>query len=606
MLRPLADLDPAPRNARRPRWRALGHVLAFAIGWPAFTVWFAPRQLTVSTLFNGIPPAIVRLGMAWSTVVMWRELAAGVAALSALSLGAALLSGGLRPTGAGRVRQLAAGGLEAVVTGLALLCGIAAELPAALRHPALAPLWSWPVSRVLLALAVLTAAAALALAGRSLVLLARRLAVAALLAGIGLGAARGLPDGGRERAGRGARIVLGLDSISADGAIEPLRALTAANGGTWYEQATSPGLLTNSVWTAIVTSRMPSETGVFFTFQTPDWTRLPPSLPVRAKTAGLHTCSFFSDQLTMQLGADLPFDENHSGPRGWLQVGTAAVKDTSWFLPLVLAHLPPLPGAATQANQGGTYSFSLERELADVLTCNAGGGETLVLAHLDYLHQARYPGMSELTGAERARVRATPVEALVDESIHWQYPVRTGEPLGVYRWKLEHLQQALGEAIARTGVLAGRGNALVVFSDHGPRTGLTPQNFGEARYWHVPLATFGLRAGDPAQPISVVDLARLVALPEAGRPDPAPPVVEYTAVTAAEWAELAYGTELLLDGRAALSGRILGQVGARLSRFDPHAPAPRYVAVPSAPVVEAPIDPRARIPFAKQVSRAAP
>ncbi len=358
----------------------------------------------------------------------------------------------------------------------------------------------------------------------------------------------------------------------------------------------TPGLFTNAVWTSIVTARPVHETGVFFTFQNPEWSRLPRSLPVRAKEAGLRTCAFFSDQFTMQLGADLPFDENHSGPRGWLQAATSSLKDASWFLPIALAHLPPLPGAATPANQGGTFSYSLRRELSEVLSCGAGRpGGTLVLAHLDYLHQARYPGLTDLDPERRARVLAAPVSALVDESIHWQYPEHAEEPVGVYAWKLEHLQRVLREAVEGTGVLdPALGNQLVVLSDHGPRTGLTPENFGERRFWNVPLVTFGVAPRDPGHPISLLDVPALLGFSDPERRGPAPAVVEYTIVSAEEMKEMVHATRIQPSGRADLDPAILQRAGARLKRFDPFAATPRYAAAPVLPPDQPAAEPATR------------
>jgi hypothetical protein len=570
-----------------------GHALAFGVAWPAFAYWFGPRVLTTSAMLRGVNDSAVRLGMLWSLLLMWREVLAAALVLTAVSLAAAHLAGGLRRTTAGRRRQVGAGLLEGALTAAALLAGLSRELPAALHHPALAWAEGWSVSRAWWTLVALTAAAAVAVAlpRRSWLAAARRLAATAALAALGYASARWLPDGASARAGAHARIVLGLDSIAQDEPIEPLRALAAEAGGTWYEQAITPGLLTNAVWTSIVTARPIRETGVFFTFQNPEWSRLPRSLPVRARAAGLHTCAFYSDQFTMQLGADLPFDEDHSGPRGWLQAATSSLKDASWFLPIVLAHLPALPGAATPANQGGTFTYSLRRELLEVLTCGAGrpAPGALVLAHLDYLHQARYPGMSELDAGQRAAVLAAPVRAIIDESIHWQYPEHAGEPLGVYAWKLQRLQQVVRQAVEATGVLdPARQDQLVILSDHGPRVGLTPENFGERRYWNVPLVTFGVPARDPSRPISLLDVGALVGFPDPER-GAAAPVIEYTIVTPEEMKELVHATRILPSGRAELSPAILQQAGARLKRFDPFAAPPRYAAAPVLPL-EAPAD----------------
>jgi hypothetical protein len=354
----------------------------------------------------------------------------------------------------------------------------------------------------------------------------------------------------------------------------------------------SPGLITNAVWWSIVTGAPPHSTGVFFIFQNPAPERLPPNLVYRAKTLGLHTCAHFSDQLTMQVGALLPFDEDHSGPRGWLQVTTAALKDAGWLLPVILPHLPRLPGAFTPQNQAHTYAFSLRRELSEILTCGGTPRGSLTLAHVDYLHQARYPGFSELTAPERARVWSAPVAALVDRSIDWQYPMTEGEPLRVYAWKLSALQATLRTAIASTGVLEpGLHSRLVFLSDHGPRIGLTTKNFGDERYHGVILATFGIEPRDPDEAISLLDVGTLLGLGSPGALA-ADPAVEYVEALPSDSREMAQGSRPLLDGRISVPRAVLERMGARLLRFRPFGGQQGYsvdIATPaSEPDVAAP------------------
>ena len=401
-------------------WRLLGHALAFLFLWPAFGVYHGPAMLITTPLFHGVDPGALRWGMIAAAIAMWRELAVVGAALAATAALAALLAGGRPAPAPSRLRSLAGGLADALIVALALYLGLALELPSVLRHPAAAALHDLPVWKASAALAVLVGALAAAI-GRLRGATLRHLAAAAVLVAVGFALVR-LPSHGRAEARSGVRVVLGLDSLSRRDAGEELRRMALERGGTWYARAVTPGLLTNAVWLSLVTSHRPSEIGVFFTFQSPDWRTLPANLVERARAEGLHTVSFFSDQFTMHVGADLRFDEDRSGPRGWRQVVTAAVKDAGLFLPVVLPHLPRIPGAATPANQAGTYAYSLRRELEDIFTAGRSDRGTLVLAHLDYLHQARYPGYSELTPEQRARVRAARVLTLVDQSIHWQYP----------------------------------------------------------------------------------------------------------------------------------------------------------------------------------------
>ncbi len=583
-------IDVARAAPRVGPWRLLGHALAFLVLWPAFAILQGPAVLATTSLFDGVDPAALRWGMVAGALGMWRELAAAGAALAVTAALAALLAGGRAAPAPSRLRSLGAGLADALGVALALFLGIALELPSALRHPAATALHDLPVWKATALLALLVASLA-AGAGWLRASTGRHLAVAAALVAAGFALVR-FPPGAPGEARAGVRVVLGLDSLSRRDAGAGLRRLCEGRGGTWYARAVTPGLLTNVVWSGIVTSHRPSELGVFFTFQSPDWRTLPPNLVERARAAGLHTVAFFADQFTMQLGADLPFDEDRSGPRGWRQTVTAALKDAGVFLPALLPHLPHIPGAATPANQEGTYAFSLRRELEDVFTAGREGRGALVLAHLDYLHQPRYPGYSELSPEERARVRAARVAAILDKSVHWQYPRTVGEPLDVYRWKLAHLEETLAETLDETRLLApARGNALVLFSDHGARTGLRPDAFGDESYFGVPLVTFGLPARDPEAPISLLDIPALVGLPSPVRPGPAEPLVEYVNVTGDEWHELLRTSTALLDGGIRLPERLLAQVGRRMLVYRPYAGTPGYAAAASAPATERPLPP---------------
>lgn len=567
---------------RRLRWWLLGHAAFFLLLWPAFAVWHGARVVRASGVAGGMELEALRWGCLVAALAMWRELLVTAALLATATALAGLLSGGR--VHVPRAAAVAAGSLAALLGSLALLLGISLELPAALHHPALRFAGGAPVWAVQAGLALLVAGDAV-LAGKG-ARTVRPVAVAAALVWGGWALVRYLPDGQGRRAPAGMRIVLGLDSISRLDEVEGLRRLAVERGGTWYERAVTPGLITNSVWWSILTGEPPHRTGVFFVFQAPDPGRLPPTLVSRAKAEGLRTCAFFSDQLTMQVGADVPFDENHSGPRGWLQITTAAVKDAGWFLPAVLPHLPPIPGAATPANQSHTYAFSLRRELAELLTCGGGPGGSLTLAHVDYLHQACYPGMSQLGPAERARVRRAPLSAVVDRSIDWQYPFTKDEPLRIYSWKLAELQVALREVVERTGVLdPARGNQLVVLSDHGQRTGLKASTFGDERYHSVVLVTFGVPARDPAAPISLLDVGALLGLAPSG-PTPREPAVEYVEAERQDWKELVRGSAPLLDGRVASPRATLVRMGNRLGVYRPFTEPRGYSTVSAAPALE--------------------
>jgi hypothetical protein len=249
----------------------------------------------------------------------------------------------------------------------------------------------------------------------------------------------------------------------------------------------------------------------------------------------------------------------------------------------MLPWLPRIPGAQTPANQAGTYAFSLRRELQSVFTAGREEGGGLVLAHLDYLHQARYPGYSELQPQEQWRVLRAPLRAIRDLSLHWEYPAVPGEPLNVYSWKLVNVQRTLVAVAEETGFLApSRRNAFVFFSDHGDRTGLSPDGFGDEALYGVPLATFGVAARDPAKPISLVDIGALIGLPPSGATSAAEPLVEYTNVTGREWGLLMGRSRPRADGGVTLDSEIVAEMGTRMKAFRPYTLPADYSPAPSA------------------------
>ena len=227
--------------------------------------------------------------------------------------------------------------------------------------------------------------------------------------------------------------------------------------------------------------------------------------------------------------------------------------------------LPHIPGARTPPNQSGTYAFDVGAELRAVLTAGVGAPRSLVLAHLDYLHQARYPRFSVLTPTERVLVVAAPVRALRDLSLHWQYPDVEDEPLGLYAWKIRRVQQLVRDEVLASRFLdPAKGNSLVLFSDHGNRARLTLNTFTDARYHRVVLATFGVPSRDTEAPISLLDLGDMVGFPDASRPGPSPPVVEYTNVIGREWSELLRTASVRGRGEVILDCGILRALAERL------------------------------------------
>jgi hypothetical protein len=104
-------------------------------------------------------------------------------------------------------------------------------------------------------------------------------------------------------AGRGATVVVALDSVSQLMDLSPLRDFSRDHGGAYYEHAVSPGLMTNSTWTAVLMHRPVHDTGVLLTFQSPDWSRSRYNMLDAARRQGYETWSYFSDQSTAYVGS---------------------------------------------------------------------------------------------------------------------------------------------------------------------------------------------------------------------------------------------------------------------------------------------------------------
>jgi hypothetical protein len=588
-----APLTPAGRELH---WRWIAMAMVFLVAWPVVSIGLTPSVLHVTELFAGVPWIGLAAGALVTSVEMAVEFFAIGLVLAALALMVARLTA-WPSVQMDRGWQIAQGLLDSALVAASLFAGISLELPAVLYHPVFHALEPFPV--VVVTMFAVAAAFSLPLAGawmqHSRGAALKGVCVVAVLMALGWGMARFPPQGG-EAGGAAARqrIVLGLDSLSFVDDLEPLRALAREHRGIFFEAAVTPGLLTNSVWPAILASQRASELGTYFIFQAPDWNSLPPTLVDRARAAGLETHSYFSDQFTLHVGSDLAFDHNHSGPRGWKQAVSAGVKDASVFLPVILPWFPELPGRGSPPNQAGTYAFSLRRELGEIFAGARRNGGSLVLGHIDYLHQARFPGLSELTDAQRAAVRSAPLSGLVDRSIDWQYPNAEGDPIGLYAWKVRRLQEMLAMVVRESGVLdPGRNNQLILFSDHGARTGVTEANFGDDKYRHVPLVSFGTATRDSHAIISLLDVSSLVGLPDEKRPAPHRPLVEYANVSNEEWASLVKKSRPRADGGVDLDREILKILGARLRVFDPTSTPPAYQPAPSTPVIEQPERPTA-------------
>jgi hypothetical protein len=462
---------------------------------------------------------------------------------------------------------------EPLLLAVAGVAGVALQYPSVLRHPVLTPLRWLSVATatgILLALVVfLGLALGWRKGGQRGALLTVLAAGGTVLAVWRLSRPPAIPTA--QEAGSKQTVLFGVDSLSQTDEVTHLREGVSRLGGIWYEKPVPPGLLTNSVWPAIVLDRPVSETGVFLVFQTPDWKGASYNLIRRASQKGCRTFALFSSRITFYLGKDAGFDVDRGGSRGWLHLATAFVKDGSVFFPVLLPHLRAIPLSISQVNQSGTFAYDVRREVHDILTIGDQEKKpAFVAAHLDYLHTTAYPPLSELTPAERSAVRAARVELIRDPGLDWQPSLVTGDPLSIEGWKLAFLEKVILGEIDRTRFLsAEKGNRMILFSDHGNRRRINDDNFGEPRYHRVLFATFGVAARDPTIPISLRDIPAMFGYVDSGRKN-ADPMVEYTNVTGPEWQELIGTAKLQGDGRVLLDPSIVKRAGARLKGFRPY------------------------------------
>lgn len=570
------------RRTARNGWklRAIAHLFVFLLIWP----------------LASIPLGAVHAGeQPFTEAITFSGAVAGMTA-AAIHLLPEIVALGLVVAAAGfvvfTIAQLVSRGtthplaiwIEPLALLLALICAISTEFPALLRHPLLSVMRGLPViyaQFILIALAVLAG-----VLSRSIRAAAGHAVAVLLLATTAQSFAAAPHDVPKRKAARDSVFILGLDSLSQSDPLMPLRQSVAAVNGTWYENPVTPGLVTNSVWTSIIQHRRPSETGVFLTFQRPDWNRSPYHLVREAERRGFETWSFFSDQLTCYVGTIGGFDVDRSGPKGWLQAATSGFKDTHVFGPAFLPHLPRIPFARTPRNQSGTYGFRLSTELREFFTSGNRDARIFAAGHIDYLHQPAYPSASEMTAEEQRRVLHAKVGNVWDLSLHWQYPMLPGEPLGVFAWKMSHLQQLVTDALHESGVAdPARRNRVILLSDHGNRQNVKADDFARRRYYKVVLATIGIPARDPVRPISLLDIPLLLEWPDPSRPQPGDLVVEYTNVTGAEeWGVMLQTSKLERDGEVSLDPRVTSLLGRRLLAYWPHRGATGYDRVPSVPV----------------------
>lgn len=444
---------------------------------------------------------------------------------------------------------------EPLIMFLAATFGIALWYPAVLSDPLFLFIDFLPVSVLLLMLlaAVLVGAAAVGRPGKK-TKLAGVLVLVGMMCPVPLWVRTMLE---RPFGHPPSLLLLGVDSISHLDDIGPLERWVKGSGGTWYERAVTPALFTNPVWTSILTMSPVREHTIYHTFQ-----RMTPesaALLHAARAKGYRTIAGFSDQLTAAPGPTAGFDENRSGPMGWRQLLMPMVANGTMLVPVIGAALPRPWPYASPSNETGTFTYSVSREIRRWLRSGEEGTETLVAAHLTYVHLPAFPSTFELSLHEIQSVLKAPAGKVRDRTIDWQDADAVDDPVQLNHWKLHRLQEVLRREVERSGFLA-QGGRLVMFSDHGKRRALMEESFGDPRYHHVLLATFGLPAQCPAEPVSLIDIGRLMGLSDKR----SEPLVEFAFAGPEHWPALVATAKLRWSGAVDLDKPLLDEVFAKL------------------------------------------
>jgi len=461
---------------------------------------------------------------------------------------------------------------EPAIAFIGLTLGISLEYPAILSNSIFTPIQSLPLLGGWVVMAgFLLVLAALRNGIHRRNVLTVLVPVAAFVA-FGWGLAE-FPVAGRfEGVNRGSTVILGIDSMGEKTDIDHLRTFARENGGAFYEKAVTPGLLTNSVWTAMMQHRPIHETGVTLIFQNPDWNRSPFQMVREAKQHGYQTWSYFTGQNTIYLGSIAGFDVDRSGPMGWLDNATVGAKNGSIFVPFMVSRLPQLPFSKIRRNQAGTYAYDLRTVVHNILSGHYGDRPVFAVAHLGYLHDDAYPRMAELTPHERSVLMQARIAAIKDAGSDWQIPPVEGDPIDLRTWKYQNVQRVITDEVSSSGFLdAENKNRLVILSDHGMRGGLHNDNFADEKYYHVPLITFGVPARNVNAPISLLDVPGLVGLHDPTRPGPSYPVVEYTNWQSSdEYTREIRSAKWTADGRISLSSSVGNKYLGLLRTYDPY------------------------------------
>lgn len=535
--------------------RLSAHVVFGTLIWPVLTVLGTTITLLNQPYFSvadsvALTAAIAGVALSLPEMVLTGVIVFGISGFIFSRLGPDVRS---RHFGYARL------GLEPLLAFTGVVAGVAIWYPAVLSGSLLVPLSGLPVAAVIVLLMGVAGVGALLAArpGRRL-RLATALVVLGILSPLPLMARAALES----YTGHPSDVVvLGLDSLSHHDDVAALKSWTNARDGTWYDYAVAPGLLTNAVWSSILTMKPISDHRVFHTFQR---LTMPSAFLAAARAKGYHTVAVFPDQLTCALGSRSGFDEDRSGPVGWRQLLLPIVANNSFLLPIVRPVFPRMWPLDSPANQAGTFTYDVRREIRGILRSGARGRRTLVAAHLTYTHLAAYPRSLDLSWTERWNVARAPARLVEDRSFDWQDVDLPTDPIQLQRWKLSFLQRTIRDELESARYLEN-GRELIIFSDHGHRRGLSVETFRDERYHRVLLATFGRPARCPRNPISLIDIGALLGLSESR----AGTVVEFALAPVDVWPALMKSARFEWAGDVVLDAALLAHIFDGLARHQP-------------------------------------
>jgi hypothetical protein len=558
------NVNPTTKLTVRLRSRVRHLALFWFVIWPGLAVVLGACKLLEYPTTKNVPWKIALPGVAAGVLYLVPEFLATALILFVASSCVFAVAGQRNLSWRGRIA-------EPVIAFVAIALGIALEFPAVLNNPVFMPIRSITLLHAYITLLIVVFGLGMITRTNGAPFSPlRAIAPSFLLIACGWMVTQvPVPISGHE-VNRNSTVILGIDSLGMNLDIDTMRDFAQKNSGAIYEQAITPGLLTNAVWTAIIEHRPIRDTGTLLTFQTADWSQSPYQLITEAKRHGYQTWSFFTGQNTIYVGSTAGFDHDRSGPMGWLQDATAAAKDGSVFTSFVVSRLPHVPFSRVSANQAGTYAFDLKAAVRSIVTAHEGSKPVFAVSHLGYLHDETYPRFEDLPKEYQQALLASDVGAIRDLSGDWQNPSTPGDNIGLNAWKLQNVQKVVTEEIERSGFLdPNNANHLVLLSDHGFRWQLTNESFAKQGYYHVPLITFGVPVRDLHQPISLLEISSLIGL-EDHTSGVAEPTVEYvnfpsleafsTAILGAKWSR---------DGRIDVSPEIARKYLGLLKAYDP-------------------------------------